>query len=165
MNKNTCMVKIAHFFMQFAQNESCGKCVLCREGTRQMLAMLEDITEGRATAKTLELLESTANAVAKASLCGLGKTAPNPVLSTLRHFRAEYEAHVYQKRCPSGQCKALAKPTIDAEKCKGCTLCARKCPVGAIKGELKRPHVIDPETCIKCGECAKACKFSAIYGI
>ena len=165
MNRNTCMVKIAHFFMQFAQNESCGKCVLCREGTRQMLAMLEDITEGRATAETLDLLESTAKAVAKASLCGLGKTAPNPVLSTLRLFRAEYEAHVYQKRCPSGQCKALAKPTIDAEKCKGCTLCARKCPVGAIKGELKRPHVIDPETCIKCGECAKACKFSAIYGI
>lgn len=165
MNKNTCMVKIAQFFMQFTQNESCGKCVLCREGTRQMLAMLEDITEGRADAHTLDLLESTAKAVAKASLCGLGKTAPNPVLSTLRHFRAEYEAHVFQKRCPAGQCKALAAPKIQADKCKGCTLCAKKCPVGAISGEVRQPHSIDPDVCIRCGVCSQVCKFGAVTNI
>ncbi|HOI89826.1 MAG TPA: NADH-quinone oxidoreductase subunit NuoF [Candidatus Rifleibacterium sp.] len=165
MNKTTCMVSVARFFMQFTQNESCGKCVLCREGTRQMLSMLDDIMRGDADESTLVNLEKLARAVAKASLCGLGKTAPSPVLSTLRYFRHEYEAHVFQKKCPAGQCKALANPEIHAELCKGCTLCARKCPVGAIKGEVKKPHVIDAELCIKCGACAAACKFNAITGV
>jgi NADH-quinone oxidoreductase subunit F len=165
MNKNTCMVSVARFFMQFTQNESCGKCVLCREGTKQMLALLDDIIEGRADADTLTLLEKLATAVQKGSLCGLGKTAPNPVLSTLRHFRAEYEAHVFQKRCPTGQCKALRSPEILADKCKGCTACARKCPVGAISGEKKMPHKINASVCIKCGACAQACKFNAIVGV
>ena len=164
MNQDTCMIQIARFFMQFTQNESCGKCVLCREGTKQMLAMLDDIIEGRATLATLDLLEKLAHVVQKGSLCGLGKTAPNPVLSTLKHFRAEYEAHVVQKRCPSKNCKALAMPEIIAEKCKGCTACVRKCPVGAITGERKQPHVINTELCIKCGACADACKFGAVSG-
>lgn len=165
MNKQTCMVKIARYFMQFTQNESCGKCVLCREGTKQLSALLDDVIEGRGTAKTLELMEQLGNAVQKGSLCGLGKSAPNPVLSTLRNFRAEYEAHVFQKRCPAGQCKALALPEIIAEKCKGCTACLRVCPTGAISGEVKKPHVINIDKCIKCGACAKACKFSAITGV
>jgi NADH-quinone oxidoreductase subunit F len=162
MNSETCMVSIARFFMQFTQNESCGKCVLCREGTRQMLALLDDIIEGRGTARTLEILQETAHAVRVGSLCGLGKTAPNPVLSTLRHFREEYEAHVFDKRCPAGVCKALVNPTIDPTKCTGCGLCLRKCPVNAITGERKQPHVISAETCIKCGACIKACRFAAI---
>jgi len=165
MNQKTCMVRIARFFMQFTQNESCGKCVLCREGTKQMLALLDDVIEGRGTLKTLDLLEEVGRAVAKGSLCGLGKTAPNPVLSTLRQFRAEYEAHVVQKRCPVGECKALAVPEIVAAQCKGCTACKRKCPVGAISGEVKRPHTINPNLCIKCGACKAACKFGAIVGI
>jgi NADH-quinone oxidoreductase subunit F len=162
MNHQTCMVQIARFFMQFTQNESCGKCVLCREGTQQMLSLLDDIIEGRATGETLSLLEKLAWAVQKGSLCGLGKTAPNPVLSTMKHFRAEYEAHVYQKRCPTRRCKALCLPVIDEKKCKGCTMCAKQCPVGAIKGEKKMPHVIDASKCIKCGACIKVCKFNAI---
>jgi NADH-quinone oxidoreductase subunit F len=121
--------------------------------------------EGRADADTLTLLEKLATAVQKGSLCGLGKTAPNPVLSTLRHFRAEYEAHVFQKRCPTGQCKALRSPEILADKCKGCTACARKCPVNAISGEKKMPHKINASVCIKCGACAQACKFNAIVGV
>ena len=165
MNKQTCMVGIAKFFMSFTQSESCGKCVLCREGTKQMLALLDDVTEGRATQNTLALLEKLAIAVQKGSLCGLGKTAPNPVLSTLRHFRAEYDAHVNQKRCPAGQCKALLVPTIDAGLCKGCTVCARNCPVEAISGEKRMAHVIDADICIKCGACAAACKFNAITGV
>ncbi len=165
MNKSTCMVSIARFFMQFTQNESCGKCVLCREGTKQMLSMLDDIMEGNADEKTLENLESLAKAVKVGSLCGLGKTAPNPVLSTLKYFRSEYEAHVFQKRCPAGQCKALAVPEINPDICKGCTLCAKKCPVGAISGEVRKPHVIDAELCIRCGACAAACNFDAISGV
>ncbi len=164
MNKKTCMVSIARFFMQFTQNESCGKCVPCREGTKQLLNLLDDIIEGRGNEETLELLEQLARAVQKGSLCGLGKTAPNPVLSTLKYFRKEYEAHVKDKYCPTGQCKALAKYSIDAGLCKGCTLCARKCPVGAITGEKGKPHVIDQKTCIKCGACIATCKFNAIRG-
>jgi NADH-quinone oxidoreductase subunit F len=162
MNKHTCMVSVARFFMQFTQNESCGKCVLCREGTKQMLALLDDVVEGRGTAETLELLSTLARAVQKGSLCGLGKTAPGPVLSTLRYFRAEYEAHVFQKRCPAGRCKALCPPKILPEKCKGCTLCSKKCPVSAITGEPRKPHAIDPALCVKCGACVAACKFGAI---
>ena len=165
MNNKTCMVAIARFFMDFTQRESCGKCVLCREGTRQMLALLDDIIEGRATGETLELLQKLASAVQKGSLCGLGKTAPNPVLSTLRHFREEYDAHVFHNHCPAGQCKALAKPSIDPAKCKGCTACAKKCPVHAITGERKQPHTIDQALCIKCGVCADTCKFEAVIGV
>jgi len=162
VNKQTCMVSMARFFMEFTQRESCGKCVLCREGTKQMLALLDDILEGRATAQTLELLEKLAKAVQKGSLCGLGKTAPNPVLSTLRYFRAEYDAHVYTKFCPAGRCKALKKPVINELKCKGCGLCLKKCAVGAITGEKKKPHTIDQEKCIKCGVCGTVCKFKAV---
>jgi NADH-quinone oxidoreductase subunit F len=165
MNRHTCKVSVARFFMQFTQNESCGKCVLCREGTKQMLALLDDIIEGRADQNTLDLLEQLAKAVRKGSLCGLGKTAPNPVLSTLRYFRPEVEAHVFQKRCPAGRCKALRTPEIRADLCKGCTICSRKCPVGAISGERKMPHSIDAAKCIKCGACAEVCKFHAIVGV
>ena len=165
MNQQTCMVSVARFFMQFTQNESCGKCVLCREGTKQMLSLLDDIIEGRADRHTLELLEQLALAVRKGSLCGLGKTAPNPVLSTLRFFRAEVEAHVFRKRCPAGRCRALAVPTIRAELCKGCTVCTKKCPVAAIEGQRKQPHRILAEKCIKCGACSAACKFGAVIGV
>ncbi|NLS90665.1 MAG: 4Fe-4S binding protein [Planctomycetaceae bacterium] len=165
MNQQTCMVQMARFFMQFTQNESCGKCVPCREGTKQMLALLDDIIEGRGETQTLELLEQVATAVGKSSLCGLGKTAPNPVLATLRHFGSEIRAHVIDKRCPAGRCKALLKPEILADRCKGCTVCAKKCPVGAISGEKKQPHTIDPAKCIKCGVCAQVCRFGAVVGV
>ncbi len=163
MNGQTCMVKIAKFFMQFTQNESCGKCVVCREGTKQMLALLDDIIEGRADETTIPLLEELAGAIRVGSLCGLGKTAPNPVLSTLKHFRAEYEAHVFDKRCPTGECEALACYSIDPAKCKKCSLCMKKCPVEAISGDREHGYAIDPDKCIKCGACQAACKFNAIY--
>ena len=165
MNHGTCMVAIAKYFMKFTQQESCGKCVLCREGTKQMLLLLEDVTEGRATLETLDTLEELAVAVQRGSLCGLGKTAPNPVLSTLRQFREEYITHVVDKRCPTGECKALAQPEINPERCKGCGVCMKKCPVGAISGALKHPHAIDPSLCIKCAACAQACKFDAVVGV
>lgn len=165
MNKNACMVDVARFFMQFTQSESCGKCVPCREGTKQMLALLDDIIEGRATEQTLEILEDLALMVQKGSLCGLGKTAPNPVLSTLRQFRHEYLAHVKEKYCPAGKCKGLIRYTIDESLCKGCRLCAEKCPVGAISGEKGKPHVIDQNLCEKCGVCVETCKFQAIKGV
>lgn len=165
MNQQTCMVSIARFFMEFTQRESCGKCVLCREGTKQLLALLDDVIEGRATAETLVLMEKLGRAVQAGSLCGLGKTAPNPVLSTLRYFRHEYEEHIFEKRCRTGRCKALLKPEINAAKCKGCGVCLKACPTGAISGEKKKPHHIDPELCIKCGACATACKLHAVEGV
>ena len=165
LNQRTCMVSIARFFMEFTQRESCGKCVLCREGTKQLLALLDDVIEGRADAGTLDLLEKLGRAVQVGSLCGLGKTAPNPVLSTLRYFRHEYEEHIFEKRCRTGRCKALLKPEINEERCKGCGLCIKSCPTGAITGEKKKPHHIDPELCIKCGACATACKLQAVEGV
>lgn len=165
MNDRTCMVSIARFFMEFTQRESCGKCVLCREGTKQLLALLDDVIEGRADANTLVLLEKLGHAVQAGSLCGLGKTAPNPVLSTLRYFRQEYEEHIFEKKCRTGRCKALLSPEINQVKCKGCGLCIKACPTGAITGEKKKPHNINPELCIKCGACATACKIHAIEGI
>ena len=165
MNQGTCMVSIARFFMEFTQRESCGKCVLCREGTRQLLALLDDVIEGRADQNTLDLLEKLGRAVQIGSLCGLGKTAPNPVLSTMRYFRKEYEEHVFEKRCRTGRCKALLSPEINQVKCKGCGLCIKACPTGAITGEKKQPHQINPELCIKCGACATACKIHAVEGI
>ncbi len=162
MNDKTCMVNVARFFLEFTQRESCGKCVPCREGTEQMLSMLNDIVEGRATLKTLENLEDLAKAVQKSSLCALGKTAPNPVLSTLKHFKDEYLAHVVEKRCPAGVCKALARFEIVADKCKGCGMCKRACPVQAISGEVGKPHHIDAKKCIKCGGCKSTCKFGAV---
>jgi NADH-quinone oxidoreductase subunit F len=162
MNDSTCMVETARYFMTFTQYESCGKCVPCREGTRQMLEMLEDITNGDATEETLDLLQEAGEAVKLTSLCGLGKSAPKPVLSTLRYFRDEYDAHVKAKFCPTKTCKALTPISIDPQLCRGCTLCTRVCPVGAISGEVKQVHKIDPLVCIKCGACISTCKFKAI---
>ncbi len=162
MNDSTCMVQMARFFMQFTQRESCGKCVPCREGTQQILALLDDVIAGDGTLETLDLLEELCENVAASSLCGLGASAPSPVLSMLRQFRAEYEAHVVDKVCPTGQCPALSPLSIDPALCKGCTACAKKCPVGAITGAPRQAHSIDPEKCIKCGACIAACKFNAI---
>ncbi|MBQ6819648.1 MAG: NADH-quinone oxidoreductase subunit NuoF [Clostridia bacterium] len=163
MDEDNCMVDIAKFFLEFTVDESCGKCTPCRVGTRRMLEILEKITDGRGEDGDIEKLEELALTIKATSLCGLGQTAPNPVLSTLRYFRDEYEAHIYEKRCPAGQCKKLARYIIDADKCKGCSLCAKKCPVGAITGEIKSPFTIDQDKCIKCGACIESCKFNAIY--
>ena len=162
MNDKSCMVEVARFFMNFTQNESCGKCVPCREGTKRMLELLTDITEGRGTMEHIELLETLAETVSATALCGLGKTAASPVVSTLKYFRDEYIAHVVDKKCPAGQCKALTSLQIDPKLCKGCTKCARMCPVGAISGNVKEPHVIDATKCIKCGACKDGCNFGAV---
>ncbi len=162
MNEDTCIVEVARFFMNFTQNESCGKCVPCREGTKQMLKILEKIVAGKGEMEDIDTLEELAVAVKDGSLCGLGKTAPNPVLSTLKYFRDEYIAHIKDKKCPAGVCTAMKTIVIKEELCKGCTKCARTCPVGAISGTVKNPHVIDQAKCIKCEACIGACPFKAI---
>ncbi len=162
MDEDNCMVDIAKFFLDFTVDESCGKCTPCRVGTKRLREMLDKITDGKATLEDLDKLEELCHYIKDNSLCGLGQTAPNPVLATLKFFRDEYIAHVVDKKCPAGVCKNLTKFSIEADLCKGCTLCAKKCPVGAISGTVKQPHTIDTEKCIKCGVCMDSCKFKAI---
>ncbi|MBR4857935.1 MAG: NADH-quinone oxidoreductase subunit NuoF [Clostridia bacterium] len=162
MDEDNCMVDIAKFFLDFTVDESCGKCAPCRIGTKRMMEILEKITDGNGTLEDIDKLEELAYYIKENSLCGLGQTAPNPVLATLKFFREEYIAHVVDKKCPAGVCKKLLNYVIEADKCKGCTLCARKCPVGAINGTVKNPHTIDTAKCIKCGACMDSCKFGAI---
>ena len=163
MDEDTCMVDIAKFFLEFTVDESCGKCTPCRIGTKRLLEMLDKITKGKGTMEDLDKMEELCYHIKANSLCGLGQSAPNPVLSTLKYFRDEYVAHIVDKKCPAGVCKALLSYVIDREKCKGCTLCARVCPADAISGTVKQPHVIDPAKCLKCGACIEKCKFGAIY--
>ena len=162
MDDTKCMVNLAKFYLGFTVDESCGKCTPCRIGTQRMLEMLERITEGEGVPEDIEKLEKLANTIKKASVCGLGQTAPNPVLSTLKYFKEEYIAHIEDKKCPAGECKALANVEINPELCKGCGICKKQCPVNAISGEVKQPHKINPEICIKCGACVGKCPFKAI---
>ncbi|MBC5649455.1 NADH-quinone oxidoreductase subunit NuoF [Christensenella tenuis] len=162
MDEDNCMVEVARFFMNFTQNESCGKCVPCREGTLRMLEILERIVAGKGNKEDLDMLEELADMISKTALCGLGKTAPSPVISTMKYFRDEYLAHVVDKKCLAKNCQAMKQYVIVEEKCKGCSKCARQCPVGAISGEIKKPFVIDAEKCVKCGACEEACSFGAI---
>ncbi len=162
MDDKTCMVDVARYFLAFTQKESCGKCTFCRIGTKRMLEILTRITEGKGVPEDLDRLEELAHHVQKTSLCGLGQLAPNPVLTTLKYFREEYEAHIYDKKCPAGVCKPLITIRIIADNCTGCTACARVCPVKAISGEVKKTHTIDPEVCTRCGLCIETCNFNAI---
>ncbi len=162
MDSNTCMVEVARFFMNFTQNESCGKCVPCREGTKRMLQILERIVAGEGQDGDIELLLELADTISATALCGLGKSAPSPVVSTIKNFRDEYEAHIYDKRCPAGECQKLKTIVIDPELCKGCSKCARQCPVEAIEGKIKEPFTINLSKCIRCGSCIDACAFKAI---
>ncbi|WP_099188238.1 NADH-quinone oxidoreductase subunit NuoF [Tepidibacter mesophilus] len=162
LDEDNCMVDIAKFFLEFTVEESCGKCPPCRIGTKRMLEILEKITEGKGERGDIEKLEKLAENIKTSALCGLGQTAPNPVLSTIKRFRHEYEAHVNEKRCPSGVCQSLLEYTVTEDKCKGCTLCAKACPVNAIKGKVKEAHIIDTDACIKCGACVAKCPFGAI---
>ena len=162
MDDSTCMVNMARFFLDFTAKESCGKCVHCRIGTKRLHETLVRITEGKGREGDVELLEELCRGIKDGALCGLGQTAPNPVLTTIRYFRDEYDAHIRAKRCPAGECAALRTYSIDSGKCVGCTACAKKCPAGAIAGDLKKPHVIDASKCVKCGECVKACRFGAV---
>ncbi|MBE5733744.1 MAG: NADH-quinone oxidoreductase subunit NuoF [Clostridiales bacterium] len=162
MDQKTCMVEVARFFMDFTQKESCGKCVPCREGTKRMLEILNRIVDGKGEDGDIELLKELGEAISKTALCGLGKTAAGPVLSTIKYFEDEYKAHIYDKKCPAGACQKLKTISIDPELCKGCSKCARNCPVGAIKGEIKKPFQIDQKLCIKCGACLSTCPFKAI---
>ena len=162
MDSHTCMVEVARFFMHFTQNESCGKCVPCREGTKRMLEILERIVSGNGVEGDIELLEELSDTISNTALCGLGKSAPNPVVSTIRYFRDEYVAHIRERRCPAGQCQKLKRLYIDPLMCKGCSACSRKCPVNAISGKIKEPFHIDLEKCIRCGSCISTCKFGAV---
>lgn len=163
MDEDTCMVDIAKFFLEFTVDESCGKCTPCRVGTKRLYEMLDKISKGQATMEDLDKMEELCYFIKENSLCGLGQTAPNPVLSTLRYFKDEYVAHIEDKVCPAGVCKGLVTFNINADKCKGCTLCARVCPAGAIEGTVKQPHIINKDKCVKCGACIEKCRFDAIY--
>ena len=165
MDEGSCMVDVARYFLEFLQDESCGKCVPCRLGIDRMLEITTDIAKGRGTLRQLDLLEELAETVSETALCGLGKTAPNPVTTTLNYFRSEYEAHINEKRCPSGVCKELISYNIDPDKCTGCGVCLRSCSHGAISGENKQPHIIDTDLCQKCGICRSECRFDAIQVI
>lgn len=162
MDEDNCMVDIAKFFLEFTVDESCGKCTPCRIGTKRLYEMLEKITKGNGVMEDLDKMEALCYYIKNNSLCGLGQTAPNPVLSTLRYFREEYEAHIVDKKCPSGVCKSLLTFTIEPDKCRGCTICARVCPSSAIEGKLKEVHKINQDKCVKCGACIEKCKFGAI---
>ena len=162
MDEDTCMVGMAKFFLDFTAKESCGKCIHCRIGTKRMLEMLERITKGEGKEGDIELLEELCYSIKDGALCGLGQTAPNPVLTTIRYFRDEYEAHIKEHRCPAGECTELISYSVIEDKCRGCTLCARNCPVNAISGEVKKPHVIDKDKCVKCGRCFSVCRFGAV---
>ena len=162
MDEDTCMVEVARFFMSFTQRESCGKCVPCREGTKRMLEILERIVAGQGTMEDLDTLRDLADMIENTALCGLGKSAPKPVISTLNAFRDEYVAHIRDRRCPAGVCSKLRVYSIDPAKCKGCSKCARNCPASAIHGTLKSPYTIDQDACIRCGSCVEQCAFGAI---
>jgi len=162
MDEDTCMVDVAKYFLNFLREESCGKCLSCREGIQRMYEIVTDISEGKGKEGDIELLEKLANVVKDASMCGLGQTGANPVLSTIRYFRDEYEAHIKYKKCPAAVCKEIIQYSIDEEKCTGCMACIKACPQGAITGEKKKPHKIDQSKCIKCGVCSEICKFDAI---
>jgi NADH-quinone oxidoreductase subunit F len=165
LDETTCMVDLAKFFLEFTQNESCGKCTFCRIGTKRMLEILERITMGEGKEGDIELLEDLSEKICSSSLCGLGQTAPNPVLTTIKYFRHEYEAHIHDKKCPAHSCDALVTYNILEDVCTGCTLCAKKCPVDAISGNKKEVHSIDQEKCIKCGHCYTACRTEAVVKI
>jgi ferredoxin len=162
MDEETCMVDIARYFMDFTQDESCGKCTPCRVGTRRILDILNRICEGKGEEGDIETLEMLCSQITATSLCGLGQGAPNPVVSTLKHFRDEYEAHIYEKRCPAKVCKALIRYEVIPDVCTGCMVCARNCPTNAITGERRKPHFIDPDVCVRCGICMQVCNFNAI---
>ncbi|MCL6559809.1 MAG: 4Fe-4S binding protein, partial [Firmicutes bacterium] len=162
MDEDTCMVEVARFFMDFTQRESCGKCVPCREGTRRMLEILEKIVSGNGGIEDIEILKELAETVKIGSLCGLGKTAPNPVLTTMKYFMDEYKAHVIEKKCPSRVCRGLIRPVIDQEKCRGCGKCKKSCPASAIEGDMRKPHAIDYSRCLRCLACIEVCPFNAI---
>ena len=163
MGQDTCMVEVARFFMSFTQRESCGKCIPCREGTKRMLEILERIVNGQGKLEDLDMLEELAGMIQTMALCGLGKSAPLPVISTLKTFREEYVEHIVDKRCRTGTCTALLRYRIDPEKCRGCGKCAKNCPAEAISGKIKSPYTIDTDKCIKCGACKDNCAFDAIY--